>query len=98
MIYSVDESVGRIMALLDELNLADNTVLIFSSDNGGVGGYDREGGLIRDGEIKVKKFKLKKADDPGDGRTTGSTSVRMLSGRSSSELTREIRTWIKTFR
>lgn len=43
MIYSVDESVGRVMALLDELKLADNTVLIFSSDNGGVGGYVREG-------------------------------------------------------
>ncbi len=43
MIYSVDESVGRVMAVLDELKLADNTVLIFSSDNGGVGGYVREG-------------------------------------------------------
>ena len=43
MIYSVDESVGRVMATLDELKLADNTVLIFASDNGGVGGYDREG-------------------------------------------------------
>jgi len=43
MIASVDESVGRIMALLDELKIADNTVLIFSSDNGGVGGYVREG-------------------------------------------------------
>ena len=43
MIASVDESVGRVMALLDELKLADNTVLIFTSDNGGVGGYVREG-------------------------------------------------------
>ncbi|MBL9116375.1 MAG: sulfatase [Verrucomicrobiaceae bacterium] len=43
MIASVDESVGRIMKLLDELKLAENTVLIFSSDNGGVGGYEREG-------------------------------------------------------
>ncbi len=43
MIASVDESVGRVMATLDELKLADNTVLIFSSDNGGVGGYTREG-------------------------------------------------------
>jgi arylsulfatase A-like enzyme len=43
MIWSVDESVGRIMKLLDDLKLADNTVLIFSSDNGGVGGYVREG-------------------------------------------------------
>ena len=43
MIASVDESVGRVMATLDELKLADNTVLIFASDNGGVGGYKREG-------------------------------------------------------
>jgi arylsulfatase A-like enzyme len=43
MIYSVDQSVGRIMALLDELKLADNTLVIFASDNGGVGGYVREG-------------------------------------------------------
>jgi arylsulfatase A-like enzyme len=43
MIYSVDESVGRVMQTLDDLKLADNTVLIFTSDNGGVGGYVREG-------------------------------------------------------
>jgi len=43
MIYSVDESVGRVMRTLDELKLADRTVVIFSSDNGGVGGYVREG-------------------------------------------------------
>ena len=43
MISSVDDSVGRIMVLLDELKLAENTVVIFSSDNGGVGGYEREG-------------------------------------------------------
>jgi arylsulfatase A-like enzyme len=50
MIFSVDESVGRVMAVLDELKLAENTVLIFSSDNGGVGGYEREG-LKRGGKI-----------------------------------------------
>ncbi len=43
MIASVDESVGRVMAELDKQGLAENTVLIFSSDNGGVGGYTREG-------------------------------------------------------
>lgn len=43
MIYSVDESVGRVMQTLEDLKLADNTVLIFTSDNGGVGGYIREG-------------------------------------------------------
>lgn len=43
MIDSLDQSVGRIMAKLDELKLAENTLLIFASDNGGVGGYNREG-------------------------------------------------------
>jgi arylsulfatase A-like enzyme len=41
MIQSVDESVGRVMAKLEELKLAENTVVIFSSDNGGLGGYHR---------------------------------------------------------
>lgn len=49
MIASVDESVGRVMKTLDELGLAENTVLIFSSDNGGVGGYEREG--VKGGDI-----------------------------------------------
>ena len=43
MIASVDESVGRILQTLDELGLADNTVVVFTSDNGGVGGYLAEG-------------------------------------------------------
>jgi arylsulfatase A-like enzyme len=50
MIYSVDESVGRVMKTLAELGIADNTVVIFSSDNGGVGGYVREG-LKETGDI-----------------------------------------------
>lgn len=44
MIFSIDESVGRVMATLDELKLAEQTVLIFMSDNGGVGGYAEIGG------------------------------------------------------
>jgi arylsulfatase A-like enzyme len=44
MIASIDESVGRILAQLDALKLADNTVVIFASDNGGVGGYAEIGG------------------------------------------------------
>ena len=43
MIASVDESVGRVLQLLDELQLAEQTLVIFTSDNGGVGGYVREG-------------------------------------------------------
>jgi arylsulfatase A-like enzyme len=36
MIYSVDESVGRVMKTLDEMGVADNTVVFFTADNGGV--------------------------------------------------------------
>src|SRR5262249_55056067 len=43
MIASVDESVGRVLATLDELKLAERTLVVFTSDNGGVGGYARAG-------------------------------------------------------
>ena len=36
MIESVDEAVGRICAVLDELDLADDTLVFFTSDNGGL--------------------------------------------------------------
>jgi arylsulfatase A-like enzyme len=48
MIASVDESVGRVLATLEELGLTENTLVIFSSDNGGVGGY-KSIGLAKDG-------------------------------------------------
>ena len=50
MIASVDESVGRILDALERFGLSDNTVVVFSSDNGGVGGYVREG-LKRSGDV-----------------------------------------------
>ena len=43
MLASLDNNIGKVLATLDELHLADNTLVIFSSDNGGVGGYQREG-------------------------------------------------------
>jgi hypothetical protein len=36
MVQSLDESVGRIMQKLTELGLEENTVVVFTSDNGGV--------------------------------------------------------------
>ncbi len=38
MVESVDDAVGKIMAVLDELNLAHNTIVFFTSDNGGLMG------------------------------------------------------------
>jgi len=39
MVESVDQGVGRILAHLDERGLTEKTLVIFFSDNGGVGGY-----------------------------------------------------------
>lgn len=69
MIASVDDSVGRVMETLDELKLADSTVLIFTSDNGGVGGYNRPDGLQRDPGFEAKGKKGKGADEDGGGIT-----------------------------
>ncbi|MEJ7740338.1 MAG: sulfatase [Chitinophagaceae bacterium] len=38
VIKSVDENVGRITRLVDELDLSNNTLIIFMSDNGGIVG------------------------------------------------------------
>lgn len=34
MVDNIDENIGRLMARLDEMNISDNTILIFTSDNG----------------------------------------------------------------
>lgn len=36
MVEAMDQAVGRVLAKLDELGLADNTLVIFTSDNGGL--------------------------------------------------------------
>jgi arylsulfatase A-like enzyme len=54
MVTSVDRSVGRLRAKLEELDLADNTVIIFTGDNGGLdrnqSGDPTENSPIRDGK------------------------------------------------
>ncbi len=63
MIYSVDENIGRLMSKLDELRLDKNTIIIFTSDNGGLATSEgsptcnaplRAGkGLLYEGGIRV---------------------------------------------
>jgi arylsulfatase A len=57
MVESVDDAVGKICSVLDELSLAENTIIFFTSDNGGLmgitnntplragKGYPYEGGI-----------------------------------------------------
>ena len=35
MVHSLDENVGRVLAKLDQLGIADDTLVVFTSDNGG---------------------------------------------------------------
>jgi len=38
MIANLDENMGKLMSMLDEMGIAENTVLIFMTDNGGTAG------------------------------------------------------------
>jgi arylsulfatase A-like enzyme len=80
MIASVDDSVGRVMAKLESLKLTDNTVLIFASDNGGVGGYNRPNGLIRDPDKGSEVRTSKGAGNEGGGGITDNTPLRSGKG------------------
>jgi len=42
MISKLDSNVGTLLGLLDQLNLANDTIVIFSSDNGAICGWERE--------------------------------------------------------
>lgn len=69
LVESMDDAVGRVLQALDELGLDDNTIVVFTSDNGGVSagdafstsnlplrggkGYQFEGGIREPYFIKV---------------------------------------------
>ena len=61
MVRALDEAVGRILAALDETGVAERTLVIFTSDNGGLQ-YSNMGGLARgkahlwEGGIRVPAF------------------------------------------
>lgn len=40
LVESMDDAVGRVLETLDELNLSENTIIVFTSDNGGVAAGD----------------------------------------------------------
>lgn len=61
MIKSMDDAVGTILKTLDEKKLSNNTIVIFTSDNGGerfsdMGELSGRKALLREGGIKVPAF------------------------------------------
>jgi arylsulfatase A-like enzyme len=61
MMKQLDEAVGQILDVLDEQNLRNNTVVIFTSDNGGeqfsdMGGLSRKKGYLWEGGIREPAF------------------------------------------
>lgn len=85
LVESMDDAVGRVLEALDELGLADNTIVVFTSDNGGVAagdafatsnlplragkGYQFEGGIREPYFIKVPG--VTKAGDKSDVPVNG---------------------------
>ena len=55
-VESVDESVGRVMRTLQRLQLERNTLVIFTSDNGGQVNVGANNGPLRDGNCPVYEF------------------------------------------
>ena len=61
MITNIDENVGRLVKRLDDLGLTDNTILIFTTDNGSSGGHFGAGlsgkkGSLSEGGHRVPFF------------------------------------------
>ncbi len=61
MIESLDTNIGRLLKTLDEQELRDNTIVLFMSDNGGVGHFDKVGlrglkGSCFEGGVRVPFF------------------------------------------
>ncbi len=53
MCENIDDNVGRVLAQLDELHLAENTIVLFLTDNGGTAGVKIYNAGMRGGKVSV---------------------------------------------
>ena len=76
MIASLDQGVGRVLESIDESGIRDNTLVLFFSDNGGVGGIGDNRPLngakatVFEGGIRVVAAARWPARIPGEGKIT----------------------------
>ena len=61
MIESIDSNIGRLLKTVDDQGLRDDTIVVFMSDNGGVGHFDKVGlrglkGSCYEGGVRVPFF------------------------------------------
>jgi arylsulfatase A len=79
LIERVDDNVGKVLAKLDELDLAENTLVIFTSDNGGVSKYWK-GGMngnkagVYEGGVRAPFFTRWEGTVPAGGVVEGQVS------------------------
>ncbi len=59
MIESVDESLGRIFQTLEKLGIADNTIIVFTADNGGLSNRGEKNGKISGRPLATSNLPLK---------------------------------------
>lgn len=81
MIHSVDESVGRVLANLEKHGLSENTLVIFTGDNGGdaetcSGGLRKRKGYSHEGGIR-EPFIIKWAGKAKSGTTNDTPAIGM---------------------
>lgn len=55
MVHAMDENVGRLLNTLDELGLAKDTIVVFTSDNGGLSTVRGEGAPTSIGPLRAGK-------------------------------------------
>ncbi|MEO9633579.1 MAG: arylsulfatase [Parasphingorhabdus sp.] len=53
MVDNMDQAIGRILDTLDEQGIADNTIVLFFSDNGGFSAFGASNGSLRGGKTET---------------------------------------------